>query len=99
MKTPKRFKHNLSHTIKMTGNMGEILPLTFYDVLPLDSIRQSNSALVRFAPLAAPMMHKVDVKIHSYFVPLRLLWKDSGSGDGFEDLITGGSDGNNNTTH
>jgi hypothetical protein len=98
-KMRKRFKHNLSHTNKLSGNMGELIPINFYEALPLDSIKQNVSALVRVAPLAAPMMHKVDVKIHTYFVPFRLLWKDSGSNDGFEDFITGGSDGNNATTH
>ena len=98
-KMRKRFKHNLSHTNKLSGNMGELIPINFYEALPLDSIKQNVSALVRVAPLAAPMMHKVDVKIHTYFVPMRLLWKGSGSDDSFEDFITGGSDGNDNTTH
>lgn len=98
-RTPKRFKHDLSHSFKCSGNLGELLPIACYDILPLDSVRQSNSALVRLAPLEAPLMHKMDVKIHSYFVPLRLIWKDSGSNDGFEDFITGGSDGNDSTTH
>lgn len=96
-KMRKRFKHNLSHTNKLSGNMGELIPINCYEVLPLDSIKQNVSALVRFAPLAAPMMHKVDVKVHSYFVPLRLLWNEAGAS--FEDFITGGSDGNDSTTH
>ena len=97
MKMRKRFKHNLSHTNKLSADMGELIPINFYEALPLDSIRQNVSALVRFAPLAAPVMHKIDVKIHSFFVPMRIIWNQDGSS--FEDFITGGSDGNDATTH
>ena len=96
-KIRKRFKHNLSHVNKMSADMGELIPINFYEALPLDSIKQNVSSLVRFAPLAAPMMHKVDVKIHSFFVPFRLIWKEEDAS--FEDFITGGSDGNDSTTH
>jgi hypothetical protein len=96
-KMRKRYKHNLSHTNKLSANMGELIPINMYEALPLDSIKQNVSALVRFAPLAAPLMHKVDIKIHSFFVPYRLLWNEDGAS--FEDFITGGSDGNDSTTH
>ena len=93
----KRYKHNLSHVNKLSGNMGELIPINFYEALPLDSIKQNVSALVRFAPLASPVMHKIDVKIHSFFVPNRLLWKEEDAS--FEDFITGGHDGNDATAH
>jgi hypothetical protein len=38
-------------------------------------------------------MHPVDVRIHHWFVPNRLIWED------WEDFITGGADGNNADTH
>ena len=43
--------------------------------------------LVRLAPLVAPMMHRVDVFTHYFFVPNRLLWNE------WEDFITKGVDG------
>ena len=49
----------------------------------------ATSALVRAQPLQTPVMHPVHVRIHHWFVPLRLVWDD------FQDFITGGPDGNN----
>ena len=97
MKHKKRFKHNLSHVNKLSADLGELIPINYYEALPMDSIRQSVSALVRLAPLAAPIMHKIDVRIHTFFVPNRLLWKETDAS--FEDFITGGSDGLDATTH
>lgn len=83
----RRNKFSLSHYKLMTGDMGHLLPLTWYDVLPGDTIQQSTSLLIRVSPLLAPVMHPVRVRIHHWFVPWRLIWQDS------EDFITGGPDG------
>lgn len=83
----KRAKHSLSHYKLATFDPGELVPVGCYEVLPGDSIQQASSALVRVSPLLAPVMHPVSVRIHHWFVPTRLLW------DGWEDFITGGSDG------
>lgn len=72
--------------------MGQLIPVSRVEVLPGDSMRIGTSALVRLAPLQAPVMHPVQVRFHSWYVPHRLLW------DGWEDFITGGPDGDNNTT-
>ena len=81
----KRSKHSLSHYKLFTCNMGELVPVACVEALPGDTFQQATSALVRASPLLAPVMHPVTVRIHHWFVPLRLLW------DGFEDFITGGS--------
>lgn len=83
----KRYKHGLSHNVQFTGKMGELIPISVYEALPGDTIQQATSALVRIAPLVAPVMHPVTVRIHSWAVPTRLLW------DGWEEFITGGPDG------
>lgn len=88
----KRSKFSLSHYKLLTLNMGELIPITWYESLPGDSIQQSTSALIRVSPLLAPVMHPVTVRIHHWFVPLRLIWDD------FEDFITGGDDGLDATT-
>ena len=45
-------------------------------------------------------MHPVRVRIHHWFVPHRLVWDGTNTGDAanstWEDFITGGADGNNN---
>lgn len=83
----KRGKFSLSHTRLMSCDLGELVPCGLTEVLPGDSIQHACSALVRAAPLLAPVMHPVEVRIHHWFVPFRLIWDD------FEKFITGGPDG------
>lgn len=85
----KRGKHSLSHTRLLSCDLGELVPCGLTEVLPGDSIQHATSALVRAAPLLAPVMHPTDVRIHHWFVPFRLIWTE------FEDFITGGPDGLN----
>lgn len=83
----KRNKHSLSHYRLVTGDMGELIPVGCFEVLPGDTIQQATSLLLRVSPLVAPVMHPVSVRVHHWFVPHRLVW------DGWEDFITGGPDG------
>jgi hypothetical protein len=83
----KRSKFSLSHSKILTCDMGQLVPIGLVEVLPGDSVRHATSALVRCSPLLAPVMHPVDVRIHHWYVPNRLVWED------WEDFITGGSDG------
>lgn len=83
----KRGKHNLSHTRLLSCDLGELIPCGLTEVLPGDTIQHACSALVRASPLLAPVMHPVEVRIHHWFVPFRLIWDD------FEKFITGGPDG------
>jgi hypothetical protein len=83
----KRSKFSLSHYKLATMPMGFLVPVGVYEVLPGDTVQQATSALVRLTPLVAPVMHPVEVKIHHWFVPYRIVW------DNFEKFITGGSDG------
>lgn len=88
MMNRRRGKFSLSHTRLLTGDMGELLPIGIIEVNPGDAFRHSTSALVRCAPMLAPVMHPVRVSVHHWFVPHRIVWED------FEDFITGGPDGN-----
>lgn len=85
----KRSKFSLSHFKLLTCDMGELVPIGLLEVLPGDAFQQATSALVRCSPLLTPVMHPVDVRIHHWFVPHRLVWND------WENFITGGPDGNN----
>lgn len=66
----------------MSGNMGYLIPSCIIDCVPGDNFNISAEALVRLAPMVAPVMHRVDVTIHYFFVPKRLLW------DHWEEYIT-----------
>jgi hypothetical protein len=79
-------RFDLSHDVKMSFNMGELVPSMVMETLPGDSINLSVEKLLRFQPLIAPVMHRVDVTCHFFFVPNRILW------DNWEDFITGNED-------
>lgn len=81
---------DLSHEVKMSGKFGYLYPVLLMDCLPGDTIREKMTVNARFAPLLAPVMHRVDVKTHFFFVPNRLL------SDHWENFITGGQDGTMN---
>lgn len=83
----KRNKHSLSHYRLLSCDMGALVPIGWFEVLPGDTIQHATSALVRAAPLVSPVMHPLNVRIHHWYVPYRLLW------DSFEDFITGGPSG------
>lgn len=83
----KRGKFSLSNYKLLSCDMGELVPCGLVEVLPGDTLQQATSALVRCSPLLAPVMHPVDVRVHHWFVPHRIIW------DEWEDFITGGPDG------
>ena len=83
----KRNKFSLSHYKLLSCDMGELVPCGLVEVLPGDTIQHATSMLVRLSPLLAPMMHPVHIRVHHWFVPHRLVW------DSWEDFITGGPDG------
>lgn len=88
----KRSKFSLSHYKLMTGDMGVLYPITWYEVLPGDTMQHRTNMLLRLSPLLSPVMHPVRVRINNFFVPYRLIWDD------FESFITGGADGTDSTT-
>lgn len=63
--------------------MGQLIPVLCMDTVPGDRFNLSCDTLIRFAPLIAPVMHRMDVTVHYFFVPNRLLWDD------WETFITG----------
>lgn len=64
--------------------MANLTPIHTMEVIPGDVIKMSCESMLRFAPLIAPIMHKVDVYTHFFFVPNRLVWS------GWENFITQG---------
>ena len=93
--TPSKSSFDLSHEVKLTGKIGRLIPIYWQDCVPGDSFRIKNEVLVKFAPILAPILHRVDVFTHSFFVPYRLLMNDTqGSAAGWEGFITGDPEGN-----
>lgn len=91
-----RSKHSLSNYQLTTANMGQLIPIGVLPVLPGDTLGHHTNCLIRVTPLAAPVMHQVDVRIHHFYVANRTIWKeDSANPDHWEQFITGGEDGFN----
>lgn len=87
----KRNVFDLSHEHKLTCNMGMLIPCFNEEVLPGDTWKVNTDIAVRIAPMLAPIMHRVDVFTHFFFIPTRILQDD------WEKFITGGPDGRDNT--
>ena len=84
---PKSSVFDLSHEKKLSLNMGDLVPIFLQETLPGDRFKVNMEHLIRFQPLLAPIMHRVNVYTHFFFVPNRLVWND------WEKFITGGNDG------
>lgn len=82
-----RSNFNLSHEVKLTCELGKLVPFLCREVVPGDKWRVNSQFLCRFAPMLAPIMHNVNLYTHFFFVPNRLIYKD------WEEYITGGADG------
>jgi len=74
MTRPKKNVFDLSHDVKLSLNMGELVPICLLETVPGDKFNISAESLMRFQPLVSPVMHRMDVTMHYFFVPNRLLW-------------------------
>lgn len=87
IRKPKRSAFNLSHEKKMSLKMGGLYPIMMEEILPGDSFKVRSEVLMRFAPMISPIMHRVNVYTHYFFVPNRIIWEN------WKEFITGGEDG------
>lgn len=76
-----------SETNLLTCNFGQLIPCYVKEVLPNDVFTIGASAVVNFAPMVAPMYQDVNVSIHFFYCPDRILF------DNFEQFITGAEEG------
>lgn len=71
---PKRNQFDLTHDVKLSLDMGQLIPTCCLEAIPGDSFNVGCQSLIRFAPMIAPVMHRMDVYYHWFFCPTRLLW-------------------------
>lgn len=81
LKKPDKSCFDLSYDHKLSLRMGKLVPIHVQETLPSDRFVMSSEAMFRMMPMIAPIMHKVDVYIHHFFVPNRIIW------DGWEDFM------------
>ncbi len=89
---PGRSVFDLSYTKLFDCHHGELIPVLVDEMVPGDSFKIGNEVVVRLQPLVSPDLHEINVYIHYFFVPNRILWS------GWPDFITGGIDGTDTST-
>lgn len=67
-------KIDLSSEVKMSCKIGPLYPYSVTPVNPGDRMRENTQLVARFAPLIAPMMHRVNLYTYSFYVPYRIIW-------------------------
>lgn len=76
IKKPQTSWFDLSFDHKTTLNMGDLVPILIQETLPSDVYHIDSEAMLRLQPMVAPIMHKVDIFIHHFFVPNRINWQN-----------------------
>lgn len=79
----KKYKYDLSNEVKFSGRVGDLIPFSWDFLSPGDSVTKNSYQFLRTAPMMHPIFQKMNVDVHHFFVPLRLIWDD------FESFITG----------
>jgi hypothetical protein len=95
---PGKSAFDLSYEKKLTCDMGQLIPVLCEEAVPGDYWQIGNRALTRMMPMVAPVMHEINMYVHYFFVPYRLLSEEGEGGWGsWEDFITGGVYGDDET--
>jgi hypothetical protein len=76
LQRPKKNVFDLTHDVKLSAEMGNLTPILTMECVPGDKFDIGCESLIRFAPMIAPVMHRMDVTMHYFFVPNRILWSN-----------------------
>ncbi len=81
---------DLSHVKRFTCDMGQLIPVYFDECVPGDTRKIGMQCVTRFQPLVAPILDSVDLTVHYFFVPTRLLMNKE---EDWNTFLTGGKNG------
>lgn len=84
LQKPQRSYFDMTHDKRISTRMGKLTPCLIMEAIPGDAFHGSSEMLVRLAPMLAPIYDQIQVYVHYFFVPNRILW------DEWETFITGG---------
>lgn len=70
-----RSRFNRTQDVKLTFNVGDIIPFYVDEVLPGDTFKVSTSKVIRLQTLVTPMMDNLYLDTYYFFVPNRLVWE------------------------
>ena len=74
-----RSRFPLSHTVKFSANVGELIPVDCWECLPGDTFRVRTNKVIRLQTLLAPIMDNLYVDFFAFYAPARILsdhWKN-----------------------
>lgn len=71
----QRSKLDLSHDVKTTFDVGQLIPFTWMEVLPGDTFSVDTSKVVRMQTPIVPIMDNIYLDTYYFFVPNRLVWE------------------------
>lgn len=71
----QRSKFDMSHSIKTTFNVGDLVPFDVMEILPGDTFNVETNTLTRIQTLLTPIMDDLYLDVYYFFVPNRLVWE------------------------
>lgn len=84
LRKPTRSTFDLSHEKRLSSRIGKLTPIFISETMPNDTFYGSSEVLLKVAPMKFSIFHRLNMYVHFFFIPMRLLWKD------WETFITGG---------
>lgn len=87
VKKPKWSRQSLTHEWKSSTDFGNLRVFLNEDVFPGETWKVRPEIQLKFAPMIAPVMHRINLITHFFYVPWRLLWKD------YDKFLAGGVNG------
>lgn len=70
----QRSRFDRSSSVKLSFNVGDLIPFYVDEVLPGDTFSIDTSKLVRMQTLITPVMDNIYLDTYYFFVPNRLVW-------------------------
>lgn len=77
----------LQHTYDTTGRFGNLIPVDVFEVAPGDFFKCRAEFNMRLSPLSAPAMVRLNLHLHSFYVPYRIITDRSGQESTWEKFI------------
>ena len=84
----RRFRYAMKHNWLTAVDIGQLVPIFSQEVTPGDTWSGSSFGLFRVLPMDKPAFVALNIHVHFFFIPHRLVWPESENG-GWEDFITG----------
>lgn len=90
---PRSNLFDLTYDHKTTLKFGELVPICCKETMPGDSWEIGSESLLRFQPLISPVMQRMNMTVHYFFVPRRIVWPKEGANGGFQSFYENKTNG------